>query len=205
MFSYILSSTGVLLVGIFQGDVIENTELTQDVYIVKFRLDKNIEFKAGQFVNIEIPLPDGKKMKPYSIASPPIQRNVLEFCIKRVPGGLVSNYLHDIEIGTKLKIMGPFGMFTLKENKDADSIFVATGTGIAGVKPMIEDLLSNGYKKNVYLIFGVRFENDVYYKQLFEELAKKHKNFFFVPTLSKPDAKWAGEKGYVQEWIKKHV
>ncbi|MBI4895900.1 MAG: hypothetical protein HY831_05400 [Candidatus Aenigmarchaeota archaeon] len=188
----------------FQGDVIENTQITKDVYVLKVKLDKNIDFKAGQFVNIEIPFEGGKKQKSYSIASPPLQKNVLEFCIKKVDGGLGSTYLYNTFVGQKLNLLGPFGAFILKDHSN-DAVFVATGTGIAGVKPMIEDLLENGYKKKIYLVFGVRYEEDIYYRNLFEELAKKHKNFIFIPTLSKPGNGWKGEKGYVQNWIKNEI
>ncbi len=188
----------------FEGTVIENTQITKDVYILKVKLDKNIEFKAGQFVNIEIPFEGGKKMKSYSVASSSIQKNVLEFCIKKIPGGLGSTYLYNTFLGQKLNLLGPFGAFIIKDH-EKDAIFVATGTGIAGVKPMIEHLLESGYKKKMYLIFGVRYEEDIYYKDLFEEFARKHKNFIFVPTLSKPGNRWKGEKGYVQNWIKEKI
>lgn len=192
------------MVGFFDGEVVENKQITKDVYIIKVKLDKAIEFKAGQFVNIEIPFEEGKKQKSYSIASPPIQKNVLEFCIKKIAGGLGSTYLYNTFVGQKLRLIGPFGAFLLKEF-DHEAIFVATGTGIAGVKPMIEHILNNGNENNVYLIFGVRKEEDIYYKELFEELQKKHKNFKFIPTLSKPSDNWKGNRGYVQDWIKKNI
>ena len=190
----------------YTAEVIENTKITKDVYTLKLKLDGDIEFLPGQFINIILPK-DGKMVqKSYSIVSLSSQKDFLELCIKKIEGGYFSTYLHNVQAGDKFEIMGPFGLFIPKHEDDqSDAIFVATGTGISAIKPIIEYFLENKTKKQLYLIFGVRFEEDVYYRELFESLAKKHHNFHFIPTLSKPSHHWKGEKGYVQEWFKKHV
>jgi len=187
------------------GEVVYNIKFTKDVYEIRMQLDNEIDFKPGQFVNIFLPIDGKKKQRSYSVASLPSQKE-LDFCIKKVEGGYFSTYLYDVKLGEKIELMGPFGLFVPKhEDDNSDAVFVATGTGISAVKPIIEHLLEKGTEKKLYLIFGVRYEEDIYYRELFEDLARKHNNFHFIPTLSRPSEKWKGEKGYVQEWFRKHT
>ncbi|MBI5332919.1 MAG: hypothetical protein HZB65_05055 [Candidatus Aenigmarchaeota archaeon] len=188
----------------YTGIITENQNMTKDVYILRILLDNELGHRAGQFVNIEADIDDEKRIKAYSIASPCNQKKSIELCIKKIPGGKMSNYLYNLPIGSKLKITGPYGLFVVEDCKN-NCIFVATGTGIAGIKPIIQDLLSRNCRKNIMLVYGVRKEEDIYYKHVFETLAKQYPNFSFVTTLSRPRTEWKGMKGYVQDWIKNNV
>ncbi|MBI4173706.1 MAG: hypothetical protein HY519_03220 [Candidatus Aenigmarchaeota archaeon] len=187
------------------AEVLENFAISSDVYVLRIKTAKPIEFQAGQFVNFYVPKDSGFKVKSYSIASPPSEQRYLEFCIKRVEGGYVSTYLQAVKPGFKFQLMGPFGHFIASNDLAADAIFVATGTGISAVKPIIQQLLDNGFPHKACLLFGVRHEASIYYRELWEDLAKKHANFTFVPTLSRPMPEWNGETGYVQDWLKKNL
>ncbi|MFH0836764.1 MAG: FAD-dependent oxidoreductase [Candidatus Aenigmatarchaeota archaeon] len=185
------------------GTIVENSDITIETYILKILLDKELNHRAGQFINIDAVIDGERRIKAYSITSVPEEKNRVELCIKKIPGGKMSNYLYNIPIGTKLKITGPYGFFICDGNND--TIFIATGTGVAGIKPIVESLLSNGCEKKITLVYGVRKEEDVYYRDVFENLAKKYNNFSFITTLSRPRPTWKGLKGYVQEWVKNHV
>jgi ferredoxin-NADP reductase len=100
--------------------------------------------------------------------------------------------------------MGPLGKFTLPEPLQRDPVFIATGSGIAPFRSMIGDLFANNTTRNVYLIFGNRYDNDIIYQNEWEKLAKDKPNFKHYLTLSRPD-KWTGPKGYVQDGIEKFV
>ena len=166
----------------------------------------DFDFEAGQFLNIMIPeTHDQKALKrPYSIASPPIWKGYLDLCWKRVQGGLATNYLWTLKEGDTLQIQGPLGRFTMKEPMPQGIIFVSTGTGIAPFRAMIHVLLKNQAPVEIWNIFGNRFEEDVLYKEEFEDLAAKHKNLHNVFTVSRPKT-WTGEKDYVQFMLKKHI
>lgn len=164
------------------------------------------DFDAGQFINIMIPeTAEHKALKrPYSIASPPIWKGYIDLCWKRVKGGLATNYLWTLKEGDTLQIQGPLGRFTLRQPLPKGLIFISTGTGIAPFRSMIHVLLDQKAPVEIWNIFGNRFEEDVLYKEEFEELAKNHPNYHNVFTVSRPKT-WKGETEYVQHMLKKHI
>ena len=162
-------------------------------------------FIAGQFIMANIPR-DGKIVrKPYSIASPPSQKGSLQLIITRVEGGYASNYFHAMKVGDHLPMDGPYGKFLIQEPFQ-DLIFVATGTGLAPFRSQIRTLFERGVGGQIWVFFGVRYEDQILYEPEWRELEVKHKNFHFVPTISRPrPGKWNGEVGYVQNAIKKYI
>jgi ferredoxin-NADP reductase len=163
------------------------------------------DFIAGQFVSIVADDPTGKShTRAYSLASAP-RRNEFDLCVNRVEGGFFSNLLCDLEPGQSVKIHGPHGLFLLRHPL-TDSIFIATGTGIAPMKSFAEALFpasgedySGG--KDIWLVYGTRYETEIYYQSYFEQLAAERPHFHYIPTLSRPPENWPGNQGYVQEFV----
>lgn len=165
------------------------------------------DFDAGQFLNILIPTPEKVvKKRSYSIASPPLwaAQGRLDLCWKRVPGGFATAYLWELKKGDKLEIQGPLGRFTTRKPLPKTIVFVSTGTGIAPFRSMIHDLLARKESVELWNLFGNRYEEDVLYKEEFEELAAAHPNFKNIFTVSRPKT-WKGESAYVQHLLKKYI
>lgn len=164
------------------------------------------EFEAGQFLNVLVPeTPEHKAIKrPYSIASSPLGKGYVDLCWKRIKGGIATGYLWTLKEGDKITIQGPLGRFTLKQPLPKTIIYVSTGTGIAPFRSMIHTLLGNNTPVEIWNIFGNRFEEDIYYMEEFEALAKKHPNLHNVFTVSRPK-NWKGETDYVQILLKKYI
>ena len=120
--------------------------------------------------------------------------------------GVCSNYICDKQPGQKLLMTGPSGKrFLLPENpEDFNYIFMATGTGIAPFRGMVMDLMRSGIKNDVVLSFGCPYRTDLLYKDLFEEFAEKHKNFYYLKSVSREDPRPDGTKPYVQYSIIDH-
>src|SRR6266481_5051701 len=160
-------------------------------------------FVPGQWLSLKHTKPDGEEItRAYSIASPP-DGNRFALCLNRVQDGFMSNYLCDLEPGTKISGKGPFGNFILRPPL-RDTLFIATGTGIAPYRSMLHWLLadpSRHHGHQFWLLFGVRYEQDIYYREEFERLAAQHSNFEFLPTLSRGSPEWKGLRGYVQEHV----
>ncbi|PIQ82259.1 MAG: oxidoreductase [Candidatus Omnitrophica bacterium CG11_big_fil_rev_8_21_14_0_20_64_10] len=173
-------------------------------YELAFPEGKRVQFTAGQFVAVLCPHQGKVIRRAYSIASPPERSDQLDLCIKRVEGGVVTNWFWTLKVGDRIKVHGPFGKFILPEPADFDPLFVATGTGIAPFRSMIHHLLKSGFTRRIDLLFGSRYETMIPYDAEWRRLAEDHSNFHYLPTISRPGAGWTGETGYVQTKIEPH-
>jgi NAD(P)H-flavin reductase len=165
-------------------------------------------FTPGQFVSIQQPKADGKvHTRAYSIASAPRQAPSFDVCLNRVESGFLSNWLCDLEVGAAVQFHGPHGMFTLRP-PNHDAIFIATGTGVAPVRGIVQWLFESPERhqsNRFWLLYGTRHESGLYYKDEFQEIERAHSNFRYVPTLSRGDDTWQGRRGYVQDHVREIV
>jgi len=161
-------------------------------------------FVAGQWLSFKTNMSDGEEItRAYSIASPPSDDNRFALCLNRVQDGFMSNSLCDMKEGDEIGCQGPFGDFILRPPM-RDTVFIATGTGIAPFRSMLHWLLcdeSRHQGKHLWLVFGNRTEKDIYYHDEFFGLAQEHENFHYLPTLSRGGPDWQGLRGYVQEHV----
>lgn len=155
-----------------------------------------VNFTPGQFVSVTENIDGRPVTRAYSIASPPDGKR-FELCLNRVVDGLVSPHLFDLRPGDSVCVSEPLGHFVPRDPLN-DSLFIATGTGIAPIRSMLHHLLSEGAGKRLTLLFGARYQAGLLYRQEFEKLASEHPVFRFLPTLSRPDADWRGRTGHVQ-------
>jgi len=185
--------------------LIQSTPLSELTRHIEFEVQgaPQFGFVPGQWLSLTHTKPDGEELtRAYSIASPPEGKR-FAFCLNRVQDGYMSNYLCDLEPGAEICGQGPFGNFILKPPL-RDTLFIATGTGIAPYRSMLQWLFadpSRHHEKHFWLLFGSRYEKDIYYHEEFLQLASAHKNFEYLPTLSQGDANWKGLRGYVQEHV----
>jgi ferredoxin-NADP reductase len=108
-----------------------------------------------------------------------------------------------MKVDAEISCQGPFGDFILRPPM-RDTIFIATGTGIAPFRSMLHWLLADPSRhqgRQLWLLFGNRTEKDIYYHDEFLRLAQQHSNFHYLPTLSRGSAEWPGLRGYVQEHV----
>jgi len=189
-----------------------NARLTRSLSLSPFtkHLEFEIEgqtrfgFVAGQWLSLKHNQPDGEEItRAYSIASPPGGGNQFALCLNRVQDGFMSNFLCDLKEGDEISCQGPFGDFILRPPL-RDTVFIATGTGIAPFRGMLHWLLADESRhqgKNLVLVFGNRTQQDIYYHDEFLRLAAAHANFHYLPTLSRGGPEWLGLRGYVQEHV----
>jgi ferredoxin-NADP reductase len=188
----------------FETTVQKVDDLTPRNKGIHFHLegDHQLHYKPGQFMQVFVPVEGDKPRRTsYSIASVPRHTDRFELCVTLVEGGKSSSYLHSLKVGDKVTAMGPLGRFTMPEPLPRDTVFIATGSGIAPFRSMIGYLFDHGVRRNVYLVFGNRFDTDIIYKSEWEELARKFPNFKPQLSLSRPTDAWKGPKGYVQDQI----
>ena len=168
---------------------------------------EKFDFQPGQFASFVAVDPVGKhQTRAYSIASAP-RANQFDVCVNRVEGGFFSNLLCDLEVGQSLQFHGPHGLFMLRAPL-TDSIFIATGTGIAPMRGFVEYLFpedgeDRSQGRSIWLVYGTRYETELYYQDYFERIAASRPNFFYHKTLSRSQESWEGARGYVQELVER--
>lgn len=157
------------------------------------------EFASGQFVSLSAPVGDKVMTRAYSIASVP-NGNRFELCLNLVEDGHFSPLLFAMKAGETVDLAGPVGYFVWR-NPRAEAILVATGTGIAPFRGMLQERFARGIAAKVHLVFGVRHEASLLYREEFEHLADVHDQFAFWPVLSRPQSDWQQRSGHVQQHV----
>lgn len=178
--------------------IIDETYNTKRYFIQVNELE-SFDFKAGQFVTLDLPIHEqkNKRWRSYSVASWPDGTNVYELLIVLLEGGAGTTYLfNEVKVGAELIFRGPQGVFTLPEPVEKDLFFICTGTGIAPFRSMLNYIkLHDVSHKNLYLIYGCRTQKDLLYYDEMKSLENDLENFYFMPTLSRES--WDGHRGYV--------
>lgn len=162
---------------------------------------ETVEWKAafvpGQFLSVTAHVRGEDITRAYSIVSPP-DGDRFALCANLVHEGWLSPFLFALQPGNEIDFKGPYGAFILRRPV-SDSIFVATGTGIAPFRSMLMSHLGAHPDRQFTLIFGVRHENGLLYHNELCELAEAHPNFRYLPTLTRPPEHWTGLTGRVQQ------
>jgi CDP-4-dehydro-6-deoxyglucose reductase/3-phenylpropionate/trans-cinnamate dioxygenase ferredoxin reductase subunit len=183
------------------ASVFRITSLAKDVTCLELRLPmgKRSKFRAGQYLRIN--LEDGVS-RNYSMANPPHKNDMLELHIRHIPGGRFSEtVLTKIEKKVHLSIELPYGQFMLNENSESPIILIASGTGFAPIKSIIEDQLARGGERRMDLYWGGRSRDDLYLSEIAEVWSASVPWFTFIPVLSRPDRSWDGREGWVQHVV----
>jgi ferredoxin-NADP reductase len=160
------------------------------------------EFAAGQWVNLHLPVEPEAIKRSYSIASRPDGSPRFELAITRVEGGPGSSFLHALEPGQSLRVIGPQGFFTRPLASAPPSLFVGTGTGVTPLRSMLLDAVAAANATPIWLVFGVRHEEDLLYRDELDALARAHPHLRVEYTLSRAHEDWRGRRGYVQTHVR---
>ena len=162
-------------------------------------------FNAGQYV--EVILKNGKR-RSYSMANAPHHAGTLELHVRHLPGGLFTDHvfgagataMKEREI---LRLEGPYGSFFLREDSEKPIILLASGTGFAPIKAIVEHIRHQQIARPVTLYWGGRRPVDLYMDGLAREWAGSMPNFSYVPVVSDalPEDAWSGRTGFVHHAV----
>ena len=174
-----------------------------DVMVLKLQLPANerLQYLAGQY--IEFILKDGKR-RSYSMATAPHEEGPLELHLRHMPGGTFTDHVFStMKEREILRFEGPLGTFFLREDSDKPIVLLASGTGFAPIKAIVEHALFKEIKRPMTLYWGARRKKDIYMLELAESWTQANPNFEFVPVLSEPDASdaWTGRTGFVHRAV----
>lgn len=172
-------------------------KVSEDVMAVTLKTppSSQLDYLPGQYLDI---IGKGGVRRSYSIANAPRLDGMLELQIRRVEGGTMSAYwFEQAEVNDLLRLEGPLGTFSLRERPIEHLVFLATGTGIAPVKAMLEHLNEKAElfpEVRLHVYWGGRTPEDIYWQPQLSN--RQHR---FTPVLSRPNSNWQGRKGYVQD------
>jgi CDP-4-dehydro-6-deoxyglucose reductase len=177
-----------------------------DVAVLRLQLpaNQNLQYRAGQYVDFI--LRDGARRSysmanaPHDLGSPP----AIELHIRHLPGGKFTDHvfaaMKEKEI---LRMEGPFGSFFLREDSAKPIILLASGTGLAPIKALVEHIRHKSITRPTVLYWGCRRRADLYQHEWCEQAAAEMPQLRYVPVLSEPAAAdaWAGRTGFVHQAV----
>jgi CDP-4-dehydro-6-deoxyglucose reductase len=176
---------------------------SHDVMVIKLQLPANdtMKYHAGQY--IEFILRDGAR-RSYSMANAPHNGPAVELHLRHMPGGKFTDHvftaMKEKEI---LRVEGPYGSFYLREDSDKPMILLASGTGFAPIKAVIEHMQFKGITRPATLYWGGRRPSDLYMDDWVKAKLPEMPNLTYVPVISNalPEDNWTGRTGFVHKAV----
>ena len=173
--------------------------LADDVMVLHLKLPANekLVFLAGQY--IEFLLKDGGR-RSFSMANPPHAAELIQLHVRHVAGGQFTDHVFNkMKERDILRCEGPMGTFFLREESYKPVVFVASGTGFAPIKAVIEYMFHKGIERPMTLYWGGRRPKDLYMNELAAAWSAEHAGFKYVPVISDalPEDNWSGRTGFV--------
>ena len=174
-----------------------------DVMIVGLKLPANerLQFLAGQYIDF---LLKGGERRSFSMANAPHADELIELHIRQVAGGTFTEHVFSkMKERDILRLEGPLGSFFLREESGKPIVFVASGTGFAPIKSILETAFHRNVTRPMVLYWGARRPKDLYLNALPEKWAREHANFKYVPVISEARAEdaWSGRGGFVHRAV----
>ncbi len=204
----------------FYNLVVSNiTQETEDTVSISFSiptdLKETFQYIQGQYLTLKFNIKGEEARRAYSMSSSPLEEEIT-VSVKRVKNGLVSNHIHDqVKKGDYIEVMPPDGRFYTKLDRDHKKTyyFFGAGSGITPLMSIIKTILEEEPQNTVYLFYGNRNENNIIFKQQFDQLQQRYADQFFVdyivsqPTktkagglggfFKKPTINWKGKVGRI--------
>jgi CDP-4-dehydro-6-deoxyglucose reductase, E3 len=178
-------------------------QVADDVVIAQLKLPANerLQFLAGQYIDF---LLKGGERRSFSMANPPHADELIELHIRHVPGGSFTDHVFaKMKERDILRLEGPLGSFFLREDSIKPIVLVASGTGFAPIKSIIESALHRKVERPMVLYWGGRRPKDLYLNALAQKWALEHRHFRYVPVASeaRPEDAWSGRSGFVHRAV----
>ncbi|MBJ7311819.1 CDP-6-deoxy-delta-3,4-glucoseen reductase [Rugamonas sp. CCM 8940] len=178
-------------------------KVAPDVVVLTLQLPANerLQYRAGQY--IEFMLRDGKR-RSYSMATAPDGEAPITLHIRHMAGGLFTEQVFgSMKERDILRFEGPLGTFFVREDSDKPMVLLASGTGFAPIKAIVEHMIARQSTRSMTLYWGGRRPQDLYMDALCRQWAEQLPNFQYVPVVSNPLAEdqWQGRGGFVHQAV----
>ncbi|MGD8710900.1 MAG: hybrid-cluster NAD(P)-dependent oxidoreductase [Ectothiorhodospiraceae bacterium] len=159
-------------------------------------------FKPGQFVTLELNIDGAQVMRSYTISSSPSIPYSFSITVKRIPGGLVSNWLHDhLKEGDTVAVHGPAGNFNCIDHSAEKVLLLSGGVGITPVMSMARWWFDTNADVDIAFVHSARTPRDVIFERELEHMDSRISNFNLSVVCERKEIgqTWAGYRGFVNE------
>lgn len=179
---------------------------THDVksFLFRTRTPTLFRYRPGQFITLELTI-DGQSInRCYTLSSPPTRSDTLSITVKRVPGGMVSNWLHDnLKPGAEIRVLGPAGDFTCTNHPAPKYLFLSGGSGITPLMSMARTFYDLGDDKDIVFVHSARTPRDIIFRRELAMMANGTAHFrtAFVCETVGEERDWGAPTGYLSAQI----
>ncbi len=190
------------------AEVVSKDHVTHDMrhLVLKLVEPTEIAFWPGQYIDIAIP--GTEETRSFSMANVSSKDGgLLEFIIRCYPDGRFSSFLDtELSVGDQLQVTGPFGVFTLRDGRDSDVVFVGGGAGMAPILSVLRAMAERGSTRKATFYYGARTQRDLCFEKELRALSEAWPTFRYVPALSEADDSepWDGEVGLITDVVRRH-
>jgi len=177
--------------------------ISDDVMLVELQVqvDESFDFVPGQYVDFVL---DDDTRRSFSIANSPRPTNTIQIHVRKVAGGkFTSHIFEETKSGDTFKFEGPHGTFHLRPDSTKPIAFLASGTGFAPIKSIVESMIERKVQRQAILYWGARRPTDLYLHGLVENWSRHLQGFKYVPVVSEPTPGdgWRGRVGLVHQAV----
>jgi ferredoxin-NADP reductase len=175
---------------------------THDVKSFFFRAPSGraFVFEPGQFITLELEIDDERVNRCYTISSPPTRPHTISITVKRVPGGPVSNWLHDhLHAGMQVRVLGPAGEFTCARHPARKFLFLSAGSGITPLMSMSRAHHELGEDSDIVFVHSARTPDDIIFARELDLIAANQAHFRTAFVCERVGARtnWPGITGFL--------
>lgn len=190
------------------AQIIRETSDTVSVHFFNPEGEK-LKFTPGQYLTLCLTINGKEERRPYSLCSSPEAGELPAVAVKRVEGGLVSNYILDhLQVGETITVIPPQGNFGLPINTVAERhiVLIGAGSGITPLFSILKSVLTAEANSMVTLIYGNRKVESIIFREHLEKLQKQWpQRLRVIHCLSSPPEKWYGASGRIHPDMLKEI
>ena len=186
-----------------KATIIGFTDLSESAREIQLQLPSPFPFMPGAFVNVFFMLNNERVRRAYSISSDNADETHITLSIRKTPGGLAGQFFwkEDI-IGTEVEIQGPLGLNTADKMHHTKVFLFGFGIGVSVIKALTHYLIHNKTVRTIHIMTGSRDENDVMYKEFFQDVVQKNPHITYTYIVSRPSPDTPTNRtGYIQDHI----
>lgn len=191
----------------FETEVLDVILRAPGVRSFRFKVKEDLDFKAGQFFLVTIKIDGKEATKHFSFSNSPTEKDYIEFT-KRITESEYSRALEKLKPGDWARLKMPLGSFTF-EGEYKEIAFLSGGIGITPIRSICKFVIDKGLPTDIVLLYGNNTEEDIIFRQDFDQMAQNNKNMRVVYTLASSDIdqqSWGGRAGYIDDkMIKQEV